>query len=101
MSDQTENRAKGSKTANFDYSEPAELFGGSNWSGRRQSVAYRRFDTAAEAVRFAIEELDDSARRSCVLEVNEQRFNHVDLRKLYESNSYPLKRSAGKEVNAT
>jgi hypothetical protein len=98
---QSENKAEASGLASFDYSEPAELFGGSNWSGRRTSIAYRRFETAAEAIRFAIEELDDSARRSCVLEVNERRFKQAELRKLYESNRYPLKRPAGKEVNAT
>ena len=41
----------------FNYSSPAELFipkgrGG----GRRRRINYRRFATAAEAIRFAVED---------------------------------------------
>lgn len=40
----------------FDYNTPAELF---HTRGQRSKgpVDYRRFDTAAQAIRFAIEEL--------------------------------------------
>src|SRR5262249_18248338 len=41
----------------FDYSSPAELFMGKRKGGARQPLRYRRFATAAEAIRFAIEEL--------------------------------------------
>lgn len=90
--------------AKFDFSEPAELFGGGSWTGRPISISYRRFDTAAEAVRFAIENLDDRARLSCVLEANERRFNHAEIRKLYDRTDYPFKRlkgNKGEEANAT
>jgi hypothetical protein len=40
--------------SNFDYNAPAELFPAKVRTGRR--IHYRRFDTAAEAIRFAIEE---------------------------------------------
>src|SRR5947208_7711850 len=41
----------------FDYGVPAELFMGKRKGGPRQPLRYRRFATAAEAIRFAVEEL--------------------------------------------
>ena len=38
----------------FDYGEPAELFMGKRKG--RQRLGYRRFATAAEAIRFAVED---------------------------------------------
>ena len=43
--------------ASFDYDVEAELFAGVARPSRRQPVGYRRFASAAEALRFAIEEL--------------------------------------------
>ena len=40
----------------FDYRAPAELFTGRSARGARP-MRYHRFDTGAEAVRFAIETL--------------------------------------------
>lgn len=85
----------------FNFSQPAELFGGTPWVGRRAGIKYRRFDTAAEAIRFAVEELSGASGRSCVLEVNESRFNHAEIRRLYDSRAYPLTRRPGEETNAT
>ena len=45
------------ETATFDYGVPAELFMGKRKGGPRQPLRYRRFATAAEAIRFAVEEL--------------------------------------------
>ena len=53
-------------SSGFDYSEPAELFGGRSWTKGRTALAYQRFDSAAEAIRFIIEELDEATRRPCV-----------------------------------
>ena len=85
----------------FDYSAPAELYGGSAWSGGPSAITYRRFDTAAEALRYAIEVLKGSSQRACVMEVNEQRFNHMEIRKLYDASGYPLARKTRKDKNAT
>src|SRR5262249_55377715 len=41
----------------FDYGVPAELFMAKRKGGLRQRLRYRRFATAAEAIRFAVEEL--------------------------------------------
>lgn len=74
----------------FDYNEPAELFGSGGTARRRQAMAYRRFNSGAEAVRFAIEGLPAALLAGVVLESLEQRFDHRAIRALYESPDYPL-----------
>ena len=68
----------------FDYSAPAELFAPKGRPGMRQPVAYRRFPSAAAAIRFAVEELSQAGLAAAILEVNEDRFDHVGIRQLYE-----------------
>lgn len=92
----------------FDYAEPAELFtragmiapaGDGSQPGaprgqRRKGITYRRFADAAEAIRFAIEELPAEHLLATVLVVNGERHEGLAIRELYASADYPLRRPA-------
>jgi hypothetical protein len=78
----------------FDYSTEAELFSAGNRKGRRQPLGYRRFASAADAVRFAIEELPPHLLVGSYLEVAEMRYERSEIRRLYDSADYPFVRGA-------
>ncbi len=78
--------------ASFDYGAEAELFPGVGRPSRRQPVGYRRFASAAEALRFAMEELSPGALAGAALEVGDERFDSRGMRQLYEAADYPLAR---------
>jgi hypothetical protein len=59
---------------------------------RRLPVTYRRFATAAEAIRYAIEEIPAPLLIGAVMEVSEERFDHRAIRELYDGAGYPLVR---------
>jgi hypothetical protein len=76
----------------FNYASAAELFPTRNLRARRTSVGYRRFNRAAEAIRFAIEELPPELLHGAHMEVDEERFDSGAIRRLYEDAGYPLPR---------
>lgn len=77
----------------FDFSAPAELFPSRNRK-IASKVRYRRFDTAADAIRFAVEELPEPLLLGAYIEINEARLGHKDIRALYDCDSYPLPKAA-------
>jgi hypothetical protein len=77
---------------NFKYLAEAELFSVGSWKSRELHVRYRRFALAAEAIRFAIEELGREHLAGVYLEVDEERFDSTAIRLLYDSTDYPLAR---------
>ena len=77
----------------FDYNAPAELFPSRNRKIANK-VKYRRFDRAADADRFAVEEIPEPQQLGAIIEINEERLSHKDIQALYESESYPLKKKA-------
>ena len=78
----------------FDYKAEAELFPSRNRKSRRQPIGYKRFGHAADAIRFAIEELPPEFFPGACLEVDEERYGSGEIRRLYESIDYPLIRGA-------
>ena len=89
----------------FDYGSEAELFdfgtvGELDYSNNKRSafkrrpLGYRRFARAADAIRFAIEEMPPQLLVTACLEVDEARFDGAAIRGLYESDDYPNVRPA-------
>jgi len=75
----------------FDYNAPAELFLAKPSKGSR--TKYRRFATAAEAIRYAVEDLRIPKAFGAWLEVGDERFSSNDIQRLYEAEDYPLRKS--------
>lgn len=80
----------------FDYNAAAELFPTRRRLPRRQPLAYRRFAQAAQAIRFAIEDMPPESLVGAFLEVDEQRYGCDEIRRLYESADYPLARQGAR-----
>lgn len=76
----------------FDYSAPAELF--AQKRKKYGPINYRRFETAAEAIRYAIEDLSRSLLDGTFIETGAERLDGKSIRQLYGSDRYPLKRAA-------
>ena len=75
----------------FDYNAPAELFLAKRTKNSREK--YRRFATAAEAIRYAVETLRTPIAFGASLEVGDERFNSSEILRLYEADDYPLLRN--------
>jgi len=79
----------------FDYRASAELFMNRTRTAKRRPK-YKRFDTAAVAVRFVVEDLPAAVLPGAYLLVAETRFGVEEIRSLYESAGYPLPRAVDK-----
>ncbi|MGQ0456961.1 MAG: hypothetical protein ACT4OU_07855 [Hyphomicrobium sp.] len=78
--------------SDFPYDAPADLFVATSMR-RNGAVKYQRFDTAADALRFAIETLDPTLLKGTVLEVDEERYDAAAMRAFYDGDGYPHPRS--------
>jgi len=78
----------------FDYSAPAELFMQKRKGRTRQPLGYRRFATAAEAIRFMVEWFPAVRTLGAWMQVGDERFDIDEIQRLYESCDYPLPRRA-------
>ena len=78
--------------SSMNWATPADLY--SSAALRPRGSRYKRFPSAAEAVRFAIEELPPAALRSTAIESDEKRHEGDAIRMLYYSEDYPLRRQS-------
>jgi len=88
--DRTQTRTRNS----FDYKSPAELFPSRIRKGR--PLRYRRFATAAEAVRFAVEDIPSASLLGAYLQVDDTRLGVAEIHEIYERADFPLPRAEAK-----
>ena len=76
----------------IDYSAAAEVYymPVRRRGGKRQRLAYRRFATAAEAIRFVVEDFPAAHTLSPWMQVGDNRFDGDAIRRFYDSSDYPL-----------
>ena len=79
----------------FDYAGPAEVFAGRSMRGPR-TMRYQRFETGAEALRYAIEVMPRANLLGAIVEADERRYWHGEIRKLYDAPEYPFVRKEPK-----
>ena len=79
----------------FDYGAPAELFArpALTFRGKKKTMSYRRFPSAAEAIRHAIEAIPAPMLSGTILQVGEERYDAMTIRTLYGDPAYPLLRA--------
>jgi hypothetical protein len=80
----------------FDYRSPAELFMAKRKGRPRQHLGYRRFPSAAAAVRFVVEDFPAMRTLGAWLQVGDGRFDSDGIQRLYNSDDYPLRRRTEK-----
>ena len=78
----------------FDYGSPVELFTAKR-KGPRKRLGYRRFATAADAIRFAVEDFPAIRTLDAWTQVGDERFDSEEIHRLYESDDYPPRRRTG------
>jgi hypothetical protein len=72
----------------FPFSAAAEMF--SALSVRRSArMSYRRFETAAEAIRFAMEDLPAPMQAGTSIQVGDQRLSFAEIAELFERAEFP------------
>ena len=74
----------------INYRSPAELFPSRRYA--KSLARYRRFATAAEAVRYVVEDMPETWLIGTMLDVDGTRYEGRAIRALYEAAGYPLER---------
>ncbi len=80
----------------FDYSVEAGLFCAKGSKPGQKALEYKRFAQAAEAIRFAMEDIPANALQGCSLEAADDTYVGAAIRPLYESADFPLPRRVGR-----
>ncbi|MDX2290409.1 MAG: hypothetical protein NW217_16520 [Hyphomicrobiaceae bacterium] len=74
----------------FDFHGPAELFAASGPSLTRQKLSYKRFETGAEAIKYAMEIIGADHLRGVSIETETVRLQATQINELYRRSDYPL-----------
>ncbi|MEK4034560.1 hypothetical protein WOC76_11030 [Methylocystis sp. IM3] len=74
------------------YFEQASLYYAKSPHRRRKALVFRRFEQAAEAIRFAVEELAPEILKGSTLEINDTHYFGDQIRPLYDDGAFPLRR---------
>jgi hypothetical protein len=84
----------------IDYRDSADVYlPKSRGYGARQQLSYRRFASAAEAIRFVIEDFPSAQTLAPWMRVGDASFDSDAIRQLYDSSDYPLRRRNKKLAN--
>jgi hypothetical protein len=75
----------------INYAAPAELFPSRRYA--KSLARYRRFPNAAEAIRYAVEEMPAAWLIGTFLDIDGKRYEGRAIRALYEAEGYPLERA--------
>ena len=74
------------------YRMEASLYYAKRASSYPKSLVLRRFTKAAEAIRFAVEDLSPKLLEGCSLEVEDSYYFGREIRPLYDDHAFPLRR---------
>jgi hypothetical protein len=80
----------------INYDALAEFYLPKSRRFRNAPLSYKRFERAADAVRYALEELPPDQLAGAFLEIEDERFDGKGIRALYDSDDYPLPRRLAK-----
>ena len=80
----------------FDYSAPAELFPSRNRK-IASKIKYRRFDKRPTPFASRSRNCPSRCCSAPIIQIDEQRLGHKDIRALYESERYPLRKGTPTE----
>jgi hypothetical protein len=76
----------------FQFDASAEVFTIARHTRRKEPMIYRRFPSAGEAIRYAIEDLPANELEGTTIETQDTRLGVADIRGLYDREDYPLPR---------
>jgi len=74
----------------INFKSSAELFPSRRYA--KSLARYRRFNSAAEAVQYVVEEMPEAWLNGTMLDVDGKRYEGNAIRALYDAADYPLTR---------
>jgi hypothetical protein len=77
----------------FNFTAPAEIYASRGRGATKRPMTFYRFNSAAEAIRFVMEQLPPEMLMGTTMEIGEERFIGNDIKKLYHSANFPLNRA--------